>query len=125
MNYIFKTTATMKEYNNKKWYIDGGIVSDMRIDADSVENALEIYQERVEEKHCINISKNAIKNKSEMFVDLSDGGASCYLVSPDTVQAFIRYETWAQGVANCFCNITVKPYKGRKYNPAFVWVCVG
>lgn len=75
MNYIFKTTATMKEYNNKKWYIDGGIVSDMRINADSVENALEIYRERVEEKHCIIISKNAIKNKSEMFVDLSNGGA--------------------------------------------------
>ena len=73
MNYIFKTTATMKEYNNKKWYIDGGIVSDMRINADSVENALEIYRERVEEKHGITISKNAIKNKSEMFVDLSDG----------------------------------------------------
>lgn len=75
MNYIFKTTATMKEYNNKKWYIDGGIVSDMRIDADSVENALEIYRGRVKEKYCITISKNAIKNKSEMFVDLSDGGA--------------------------------------------------
>ena len=73
MNYIFKTTATMKEYNNKKWYIDGGIVSDMRINADSVENALEIYREQVEEKHYINISKNAIKNKSEMFIDLSDG----------------------------------------------------
>ena len=73
MNYIFKTTATMKEYNNKKWYIDGGIVSDMCINADSVENALEIYRERVEEKHCIIISKNAIKNKSEMFVDLLDG----------------------------------------------------
>ena len=73
MNYIFETTATMKEYNNKKWYIDGGIVSDMRINADSVENALEIYREQVEEKHYINISKNAIKNKSEMFVDLSDG----------------------------------------------------
>ena len=27
----------------------------------------------VEEKHYINITKNAIKNKSEMFVDLSDG----------------------------------------------------
>lgn len=73
MNYIFKTTATMKEYNNKKWYIDGGIVSDMRINADSVEDALEIYREQVEEKHYINISKNAIKNKSEMFADLSDG----------------------------------------------------
>lgn len=63
----------MKEYNNKKWYIDGGIVSDMRINADSVENALEIYRERVKEKHYISISKNAIKNKSEMFADLSDG----------------------------------------------------
>lgn len=74
MNYIFKTTATMKEYNHKKWFIDADIVSDMRIDTDSVENALEIYRERVEEKHCINISENAIKNKSEMFVDLSNGG---------------------------------------------------
>lgn len=73
MNYIFKTTATMKEYNNKKWYIDGGIVSDMRIEADSVENALEIYRERVKEKHYIIISKNAMKNKSEMFADLLDG----------------------------------------------------
>lgn len=44
MNYIFKTTATMKEYNNKKWWIDGDIISDMRINADSVENALEIYR---------------------------------------------------------------------------------
>ena len=82
MNYIFKTTATMKEYNNKKWYIDGGIVSDMRINADSVENALEIYRERVEEMHYISISQNAIKNKSEMFVDLPDGGCKtswlCY-----------------------------------------------
>lgn len=39
--------------------------------------------------------------------------------------AFIHRVTWAQGVSNCFCNIAVKPYKGRKYNPAFVWVCVG
>lgn len=61
MNYIFKTTATMKEYNNKKWYIDGGIVSDMRIDADSVENALEIYRERVKEKYCITIPKMPLK----------------------------------------------------------------
>ena len=22
-------------------------------------------------------------------------------------------------------NAGLKPYKGRKYNPAFVWVCVG
>ena len=75
MNYIFQTTATMKEYNNKNWFIDAGIILDMSINADSVENALEIYRERVEEKHGITISRNAIKNKSEMFVDLSDGSA--------------------------------------------------
>lgn len=103
MNYIFKTTATMKEYNNKKWYIDGGIVSDMRIDADSVKNALEIYRERVEEKHYITISKNAIKNKSEMFVDLSNGGVNKLVmlsrakqnltraIIPDTTHSILIY----------------------------------
>ena len=45
----------------------------MRINADSVENALEIYRKRVEKKHYVNISRNAIKNKSEMFVDTDNG----------------------------------------------------
>ena len=75
MNYIFRTQATMKEYNHKKWYIDSDIISEKRIGADSVENALEIYREQVEEEHYISISKNAIKNKSEMFVDMPDGDA--------------------------------------------------
>ena len=73
--FIFKTTATMKEYNHKKWWIDSGIIPDMRINANSVKNALEIYRERVEEKHYITISRNAIKNKSEMFVDTPNGNA--------------------------------------------------
>jgi len=47
MNYIFRTQATMKEYNNKKWWIDSGIISEKRINADSVEKALEIYRARV------------------------------------------------------------------------------
>lgn len=33
------------------------------------------------------------------------GSASCYLIAPDNVAAFIRRVTWAQGVVNCFCNI--------------------
>lgn len=24
-----------------------------------------------------------------------------------------------------YITLGVKPYRGRKYNPAFVWVCVG
>lgn len=89
MNYIFKTTATMKEYNNKKWYIDGGIVSDMRINADSVENALEIYRERVEEKHYINISKNAIKNKSAMLSRVKQSLTRAII--PDTAHNILIY----------------------------------
>lgn len=73
MKYILRTQTTMKEYNNKKWYIDGNIISEKRINADNVESALEIYREQVEEEHYISISKNAIKNKSEMFVDTPEG----------------------------------------------------
>lgn len=32
-NYIFKTTTTMKEYNNKKWWIDPDSIREMRIQA--------------------------------------------------------------------------------------------
>jgi hypothetical protein len=73
MNYIFKTQATMKAHNNKKWWIDSGIISEKRITADSMEKALEIYRARVIDENYIDISRNAIKNKSEMFVDTPDG----------------------------------------------------
>ena len=29
--YLFKTTATMKEYNRRKWWIDGNVVTEKRI----------------------------------------------------------------------------------------------
>ncbi len=73
MNYIFRTQATMKEYNNKKWWVDSDIISEKRINADSVKKALEIYRERVADENYIDISRNAIKNKSEMFVDTPCG----------------------------------------------------
>lgn len=60
-----------------------------------------------------------------VYARKSSNGAICYLLSPDSVQAFIRYISWVQSVTGYFYNVTVKPYKGRKYNPAFVWVCVG
>lgn len=90
MNYIFKTTATMKEYNNKKWYIDGGIVSDMRINADSVENALEIYRERVEEKHYITISKNAIKTSRKCSLIYQAGAQNKLVMLSRAKQSLTR-----------------------------------
>lgn len=72
-NYIFKTTVTMKEYNCKKWWINSDIVGEICIAAENVREALEKYRAIVEEKHYITISNNAIKNKSEMYVDTVAG----------------------------------------------------
>lgn len=73
--YIFKTNTTMKEYNNKKWWIDGNYVTEKRITADSLREALEKYCEQVKADHGITISKNAIacKSLSKMFIDGPDG----------------------------------------------------
>lgn len=90
MNYIFKTTATMKEYNNKKWYIDGGIVSDMHIDADSVENALEIYRERVEKKHCITISKMPLKTSRKCSLIYQTGAQNKSVMLSRVKQSLTR-----------------------------------
>lgn len=73
--YLFKTTATMKEYNNKKWWIDSNIVRDKYINAENINEALEKYKNLVEEKEYIKISNNAIKNKNPMYVDTTDGNA--------------------------------------------------
>src|SRR5574344_1780779 len=53
--FIFKTNATMKEYNNKKWWIDRDIVRD------------------IEEDCYIEISNNAMKTKQAMYVDTIKG----------------------------------------------------
>ena len=73
MNYIFKSGATMKDYNCAKWCIDSGIVPEMCINADTVGRALSVYRERVNERGLVSVSDNAIKNKAEMFVDMPDG----------------------------------------------------
>ena len=63
--------------------------------------------------------------KGAIYQTKHRGGVDGYLIAPENVQAFLAYLSWAMCTANWFVNVTVKPYKGRKYNPAFVWVCVG
>ena len=72
-NFIFKTTTTMKKYNNKKWWVDSDIVPEIKIKAETLKEALLEYQKRVYEKSYIEISKNALKTKQDMFVDTPDG----------------------------------------------------
>lgn len=72
-NYIFKTTTTMKEYNNKKWWIDPDCVPEMKIQAENLRKALLEYKNKAYETGFVKISNNALKNKKAMYVDTSNG----------------------------------------------------
>lgn len=72
-NYIFKTTTTMKEYNNKKWWINSDVVPEFQIQATSVNEALLKYKGFAFDKGLIKISDNALKTKQEMYIDTVDG----------------------------------------------------
>lgn len=71
--YLFKTTTTMKEYNNKKWWIANDIIPNMTISADTVFEALNKYRDEVNKKTCITISNNALKTKNPMYIETKDG----------------------------------------------------
>ena len=71
--YQFKTTATMKPYNNKKWWISPDIIPTIIIAADDIKTALVQYQTICEEKHYVRISNNALKQKNPMYVDTKSG----------------------------------------------------
>lgn len=75
MKYIFKTTATMKEYNNRKWWIDSSIIKEIRVSVDNLKEAVEKYAESVNADGLVSISKNAIRTKTGMFVDTKSGEA--------------------------------------------------
>ena len=71
--FIFKTTATMKEYNRKNWWIDSKIIPEMHIQAENLLEALKKWRSIVQEKHYVAISDNALKRKCPMFIDTVDG----------------------------------------------------
>ena len=75
MKFIFKTSATMKDYNRDKWYIDDGIIREKIIAADSTAEALDIYIKLVQSDDYTTITKNAIKNKRAMYIDNENGNA--------------------------------------------------
>lgn len=75
MKFIFKTSATMKEYNRNKWWIDEGIIGEKIIAADSTAEAIDKYVKSVESDDYTTITKNAIKNKEAMYIDNESGEA--------------------------------------------------
>lgn len=73
MKYVFDTTTTMKSYNSKKWWIERDIINQIKVEADNLRNALELYREIVNSKYSVYISENALKHKDDMFITDKDG----------------------------------------------------
>lgn len=73
MLYRFETEATMKEYNRKKWWIDNGIVRPVEVEAVDLKTAIQEWRQTVIDRDYIEISNNAIRNKSPMYVDTTEG----------------------------------------------------
>lgn len=71
--YLFTTQTTMKAYNHKKWWIDGGVIRQIEIEADNLNAALKEYQKIVRDKYYIDISNTALKRKSPMYRDYKNG----------------------------------------------------
>ena len=85
MRYTFDTTATMKPYNNKKWYICGDIVRRKTIEVKNLSEALKKYQDEVTNKDYITISDTALKRKSPMFIDTVEGAKQVgYVITGST-----------------------------------------
>lgn len=106
MNYIFQTTTTMKEYNNKKWWIDSNIIGEIRVTAENIKEALLKYREIVQEKFYVEISNNALKTKSEMFVDTSEGAKQVgYVITGKTEFQDDTNYRWSTQYINLWVNI--------------------
>ena len=71
--YMFRTTATMKEYNRRQWYIDPDIIRTKYITADTLREALQAYADSARKNDYITISANALHHPAPMYVDTKEG----------------------------------------------------
>ena len=71
--YMFRTTATMKPYNRRNWFITPDIIRTKYIDAASLAEALREYAEDVSAHDYITVSPNALRTKSPMYIDTASG----------------------------------------------------
>ena len=75
MRYFFKTYTTVKEHYNNKYWIDNKIIKDVAIESESLPKAIERYAEIVGKECYIDISKNAIREKQNMYIDDKSGNS--------------------------------------------------
>ena len=108
MKYFFRTSATMKEYNNKKWWIDSKIISDITINAENITAALLKYQTFCDDKNGVIISKNALKNKQPIYIDTESGAEQCgYIITAKTDFQDDNNYKWSTQYIDLWVNISI------------------
>lgn len=80
--FYFRTTATMKPHNEKKYWIDSGLVRPITVEAETIAEALAEYATICREKYGIEISKTALKNKNIMYI--GDAQPCGYVITGNT-----------------------------------------
>jgi regulatory protein YycH of two-component signal transduction system YycFG len=106
--FLFTTSATMKHYNHKKWWIDSGIIRDITIKADNITSALEQYRETVINKYYIDISKSALKNKSAMYIDTPSGEPKqCGYVITASTEFDNDHRGWVKQYIDLWVNVSI------------------
>lgn len=108
MLYQFKTSARMKPYNNKKWWIDSGIIREITIEAENIQKALEQYRETVHDQYYIDISKSGLKNKTPMYRDNVNGESQqCGYVITALTEFNNDYKGWVKQYIDLWVSIAV------------------
>lgn len=70
---IYRELTAQGEEGESIWFIMSDYIRPARIEAETAADALSKYAEKLEAEYYITISKTAIKNKSDMFIDSADG----------------------------------------------------
>lgn len=76
MLYSFNTSASVKEKDRGKWWLDDDLVKTIELEASNLCEALERYKQIVNDMYYVQISKNALHKKEKMFIDIKPGGGS-------------------------------------------------
>lgn len=117
MTYLFNTTATMKEHNRDRWFINADVIPAMNINADTITEALDIYAERVRNEHYIDISTSALRRKYAMYVDTPSGDPvqTGYVITASTYfETEDPREPWSKQYIDLWVSIQLVSYPDFK-----------
>lgn len=100
----FDTYTTMKPYNCKKWFIMSDIVRPIEVEADSIDEALEMWRDEIEG---VEVSKNALKNREPMYAYKDGTSKQTGYVITASGMFNDDYKRWVKQYVECWVKIRI------------------